>query len=244
MRLLVLLAIVPTAVAQPLSKNELETLPLEELSGRLLGEVGAFAIGVDRSNFPYEIRFFSRAYAPPSQYGLCESDWITLRLDFSPGRGTSVESIKTQPRFGAVDSIYHFPARISEERNRRVCSELTDVSQFFPAPDWGSARQVLYYLDYVKGVGIFKGKLHSFECTGACSGIDAQSYIKTIDPANITAVEAIDCPGDLRRGSCYRITLTGSPPGLFPRELRVYGKGYGNNTEVSHVALWVGVTFF
>ena len=232
------------AQAEPPTRSEFQTLPVDELSQRVLGDVGALVMGVDRSNFPYDIGFYTRAYAPPTQYGLCMSDWITVRLDFSADGQSTIESIAAAPRFGAVDSIYRRPGVEAERANRRLCSALSDTTRFFPAPDWVAARGVLAYLDYIKGAKAFKHRDYAFECTGACTGMDARSYIESIDPKDITNIAIIDCVEASDDRSCYKVSLTGSPPGMFPRELRLYGRGYGVNTQVSRAVLWIGVTMF
>ena len=227
-----------------LSKSDFATLPIDQLSTRALGEAGKLMIGVDRSNLPYSIKFFGRAYAPPTQYGLCASDWVTLNLDFSPVDTYHIDSISTQSRFGIVGSIYRYPDKEAEEHNRHLCASLSDVELFFPAPDWIAAKRVLYYVDYIQGNGIFRGKNYSFECTGSCKNIDGQSYLTKIALKNVTNIKEIDCPSKYKADSCYKISLTGSPPGVFPRELRVYGRGWGEKTEVIHASLWIGTTLF
>lgn len=229
------------ADGQSLTKEELETLPATNLAPRLLGEVGQIIIGVERSNFPYDIKLFSRAYAPPTQYGLCVSDWITVNLD---SESAKIWSVSAGPKFGVVDSIYQYPSEDREKANEKLCSELKDISNFFPAPDWITAQRVVSYIDYLKGAGPFAGRKYSFECTGSCHGIDGLAYLRTIELKNITSVSQIDCPEPPRRSYCYRIDLTGSPSGLFPRELRIYGRDNREAAEVWRAALWIGQTFF
>lgn len=227
--------------AQASTVNDLKTLPIKALAPRLFGEAGKLMIGIDRSNFPYDIKFFARAYAPPTQYGLCTSDWVTLHLDSETSR---IWSISAGPRFGVVDSIYHFPDKQREEMNERRCALLADTKEFFPAPDWIVAQRVVSYIDYLKGLGSFKGKEYVFECTGSCDGIDGAAYVRSIELKNITDVSVIDCPEQYSDGYCYKISLKGSPPGLFPRELRIYGRHTRETAEVSRASLWVGQTLF
>ena len=229
------------AVAAPSLKLEgLQTLPVAQLAPRLLGEVGKSMIGVDRSNFPYDIKFFGRAHAPPTQYGLCESDWITLYLE----NDGAIRSISAGPKFGVVDAIYQYPDRLHEEENERLCAGLADTQGFFPAPDWIAAQHVVAYLDYLKGAGPFSGKDYDFECTGGCAGIDGRAYLRKIETKDITSVSVIDCDDLRKAGDCYKIELTGTPPGLFPRELRIYGAGSRESAVVSKALLWIGATMY
>jgi len=241
LKVLFLLALCPGAYGQSLTKQELETLPAIKLAPRLLGEVGHLMIGVDRSNFPYDVKLFSRAYAPPTQYGLCVSDWITVNLE---SESAKIWSVSAGPKFGVVDSIYQYPSEEREKANEKICSELKDSNHFFPAPDWITAQRIVSYIDYLKGVGPFKGRKYSFDCTGSCNGIDGLAYLRAIELQNITGVSQIDCPEPPRGSYCYKIDLTGSPPGLFPRELRIYGRDNREATEVWRATLWIGQTLF
>lgn len=239
--LLFLAALTTGAHGQSLTKHELEVLPVQELAPRLLGQVGKAIIGLDRSNFPYDIKLFARAYAPPTQYGLCVSDWFTVHLDSD---SETILSVSASPRFGVVDSIYQTPSREREQTNETLCSQLKNTSTFFPAPNWIAAQRVVSYLDYLKGAGPFKGREYSFECTGSCRGIDGLAYVRTIELQNITAISEIDCPEPPKSSHCYKIDLTGTPSGLFPRELRVYGRDSREASEVWRATLWIGQTFF
>jgi hypothetical protein len=229
----------PSACAQALTAHDLKTLPVENLAPRLLGEVGGLMIGIDRSNFPYDLKLFGKAHAPPTQYGMCASDWIVVHLD-----GEKIWSVSATPRFGVVDSIYNHPSADREKINEAACSRLTDTRDFFPAPDWVAAKRIVAYIDYLKGTSPFEGKKYDFECTGSCDGIDALAYVRGLELRNITAVSEIDCREQVGDDHCYRIDLTGSPPGLFPRELRVYGHGWAENAEVRKTVLWIGQTLF
>ena len=239
--ILLMLSLSAGVFGQSLTKQELETLPAEKLAPRLLGEVGRSVIGIDRSNFLYDVKLYTRAHAPPTQYGLCTSDWITVRLD---SESAKIWSVSAAPRFGVVDSIYQYPSETREKANEKLCSELTDTRNFFPAPDWIAAQRIVSYIDYLKGAAPFTGRHYSFDCTGSCNGIDGLGYIHSIELQNITDVSQIDCLEPTRGGHCYKIDLTGTPPGLFPRELRIYGRGNGEATQVSRAALWIGQTLF
>lgn len=227
--------------AQSLTRQELQTLPVAQLAPRLLGEVGSLMMAVDRSNFPYDLKLSGKASAPPTQYGLCMSDAVTVRFDSD---GLRVRSISAGPTFAVVDSIYGDLSAQREEANQEMCARLTDTKQFFPASDWITAQRIVSYVDYLKGAGPFKDRPYAFECDESCDGIDGAAYVREFELEDITALSEIDCPEPARGDHCYLLDLTGSPPGLFPRQLRIYGHETRERAEVRKVTLWVGHTLF
>lgn len=237
--LLLLLCPFGVGSAQSLSENELTTLTVEQLARRALGEAGKLMLGVDRSNLPYSISFFTKASAPSTQSGLCMSDWVTLELDQE-----HIWSISAQAKFGVVGSIYAPLSENSQQHNERQCSAVYDTTDYFPAPTWIDAQRIVAYLDYLQRKTPFTDAEYAFECTGSCDRIDAGEYLKSIALKDIVSVSTIDCTGGVRDGDCYKLTLRGNPPGLFPRELRLYGRNSRSAAELSSVSLWIGQTFF
>ena len=226
----------------------LERQSVAILAPLLLGELGKQMAGMDRSHLPYDIRFHSK---PTAWYGLCQIDWITLNLESPHRAGGSADagylrigSVTASPRFKITPFIYQ-PLDAPRERQAEIsCAASTDAKDFFPAPDRLRAYDAAYLFDYVRGAGPFAGSRYKLSCTGNCNGIDVQAYLRTLRASEITLISTIDCPPGSGDTSCLKFSLTGSPPGLFPREMRVFGQNRRENTTVREVRLWIGTTMF
>ncbi len=231
------------SATEPLTAAEVERLPLNLLAERTLGEAGKLMMDVERPKSKLsraEIRFFSYAFTTGSQYGICGSKWVTLGFDES-GR---INSIDSEPRYGVEASIYTDQKQWTYDEYDSLCGAVKSTRAYFPAPDAQSALTISAYLDLLAEKGPSKPTDYAFECSGSCAKIEPKNYIKSIELSNISSADTIDCDKESPYEKCYRLTLQGDPPGLFPRELRIYGRMRMNEVTITRVKLWVGATYY
>lgn len=89
--------------AKDLTISEVRALPMKSLAERVLGKTGRLMMEVERPpSLPGEITFFSYAFPPGSQYGICASERTALYLD----RNGKIEFIAGERRYGVEGSIY------------------------------------------------------------------------------------------------------------------------------------------
>lgn len=238
------LGIAPAMSAtEVLTSAEVRELPLKLLAERVLGETGKLMMDVDRPRSELnraEVRFFSRAFTPGSQYGICGSSWVTLSFDES-GR---INSIDSERRYGVEASIYTDPKDWTYDEFQSLCDGVKSTRSYFPAPDPQSALTISAYMDLLAEKSPSKPSNYAFECSGSCAKIDAKSYVKNITLSNISGADMIDCDKEGPYERCYKLTLQGDPAGLFPRVLRIYGRMRMNDIVITRVKLWVGETYY
>lgn len=242
--LLSLLGIASVASAtEALTPAEVENLPLNLLAERTLGETGKLMMDVERPKSTLsraEIIFFSHAFTTGSQYGICGSNWVTLGFNESG----IISSIDTERRYGVEASIYTDPKEWTYDEYGSLCDAVRSTRNYFPAPDAQSALTISAYLDLLAEKRPSKPTDYVFECSGSCAKIDVRNYIKNIALKDISSADFIECAQNSPYDKCYKLTLQGDPPGLFPRELRIYGRMRMSEMTITRVALWVGVTYY
>ncbi len=228
-----------TAYAKDLSYSETESLPLPRLAIRMLGEAGKLMMDVERPlALPGQFRFFSHAFAPGSQYGICSSEWTTLRLD----KNGAVRSITGEHRYGVEGSIYTKSEDWTYEQFTSLCSSAKSTRSYFPAPDAQAALTIVAYLDALAGRGPSGSGHYDFECTGACTG-GSRDFLKRISGDLIAEATTIDCDEIALYHACYKLRLEGKPAADYPRELRIYGQYKGPQVvEIQKIKLWIGTT--
>jgi hypothetical protein len=239
--MVVMLAPLTTICANGLTYADIENMPVSSLAERMLGAAGKVMIDVERPRaLPGQLIFFSRAFAPGSQYGVCSSEWVTLHLE----KNGEVQSILGQERYGHEGSIYTKPEEQSYRQFASMCKAAKNTRSYFPAPNAQAALTIIAYIDALAGRGPSGGKSYAFECSGSCTD-RTHAYLKTISLDSIVETTAIDCDEVDPYHSCYKLRLEGSPPADYPRELRIYGQ-YKNPhvVEIQKVKLWVGTTLY
>lgn len=242
--LLSLLVVTTAAVsAEKLTYSEVKNLPAHRLAERTLGEAGKLMMDVERPRSTLNranLKFFSYAFATGSQYGICGSNWVTLSFD----ENGVIASINNERRYGVEASIYTDPKDWTYQEYGDLCRAVKNTREYFPSPDAQSALTISAYVDLLAKNGESKPSDYAFDCSGSCSKINADNYVKSIKLRDIVKAEKIDCDENDVYAKCYKLTLDGQPPGLFPRILKIYGRMRMNDVVITKVKLWVGETFY
>jgi hypothetical protein len=195
---------------------------------------------LDRPRYPNvlePLRFYSRAIAWGSFYGVCASDWVTVEFDES-GR---VEALRSERRFGVAGNVYAQPEKWSYEGFGRICAAVKSTRKFFPAPDHASAMDIVRYVDAISGKGPFAKQTIAYSCAGLCG--PNRTDLTWLRLENITSSRAIDCPAtSLQLPSCYEIVVGDGRIGPFPKTFRIYGSNYMNRTAVYRITANVAST--
>lgn len=238
-----LMATTVAVSAEKLTYSEVKNLPVHRLAERALGEAGKLMMNVERPRSTLSranLKFFSYAFATGSQYGICGSNWVTLSFDESG----VIASINNELRYGVEASIYTDPKNWTYQEYEDLCRAVKNTREYFPSPDAQSALTISAYVDMLAKNGESKPFGYVFDCTGSCSKINADDYVKSIKLRDIVKADKIDCDESNAYAKCYKLTLDGQPPGLFPRVLSIYGRMRMNDVVITKVKLWVGETFY
>ena len=121
-----------TVCGRDLSYAEIDTIPIPRLAERMLGEAGKLMMDAERPRaLPGQIKFFSYAFVPGSQYGICASEWTTLYVE----KNGNIESIAGERRYGIEGSIYAEPGAWNYKQFASMCKAVKSTRSYFPAPD-------------------------------------------------------------------------------------------------------------
>jgi hypothetical protein len=230
------------ASGKDLLLSDMQSLTLEQLAEHALGETGRLMIDVDRPRtFGDHLRFYSRAFAPGSQYGICASEWVTLNI----GKNAEITTISSTRRYGVEDSIYKKSKDWDFKQYNSLCTAVRNTRSYFPAPDPQSALTIVAYINALGGRGPSPQANYSFECSGACTGREDKAFVKSIKLENIVAASEIECDHTSAFDKCFKLTLNGQPLADYPREVRIYGKMMNvAKVEITRVKLWIGTSVY
>lgn len=231
-------AYLPAFCAGAITADQVRTLPLPELASRVLGESGAIMIDVDRPHSnnlsSQSLRFYSRATAPFSQYGLCTASRVSVEFDAKQ----NISSLSADHRYGVAGDVYR--SAWTREDFEKLCRGVTSTREFFPAPDARTALDVSLYVDAIARKGPFARQNFSYDCISRCA--PDRGDLKWLALNKIDAVRSIDCPKPAKDGICIEITVGSQTIGLFPKVFDIYGKIGYKSVVVSRVAVAVGDT--
>jgi hypothetical protein len=235
--LLIVAILWPSLVNAQVTIQEAESLPLHELSRRVLGETGSMVIDVDRPKGTLgSLRFYGRAVVTGSQFGMCGSDWITV--DFEDGR---VESIQTQRRYGVEGAIYRELGKWTYEESGRICDAVKTTRTYFPAPDAQAALEIALYVDAISGRGPFSNRNFTVHCDGGCS--PGNTELAALQLGDIDQAREIDCADtSLKLPSCFELVVGEHQVGPFPKKYKIYGSYYMNDLVISEIKIYVAST--
>jgi len=225
--------LMPLACAAGVTADMARNMPLGALAQKLLGESGLLMIDVDRPRFEGilgPVRFYSNATVTGSQFGMCESDWVTVTFD----QTGKIETLSSERRYGVVGDTYRTAGHWSEKEKESVCAPVKSTRNYFPAPDSISAESLAWYVDAISGNGPFANQSFSYTCTGVCA--PDRGDLKWLRLEKIDSVRKIDCPiSALKWPSCFEVTVGKGEVGPFPKHFRIYGSTYANKVVISNV---------
>lgn len=237
----VAIAALPFTSAAEISAEEAHGLPVEALAQKVLGEVGRLMVEVDRPRFAdsvSELKFYSRASVPGSQFGLCAADWVLVSFNKT---GDAI-NIKSDRRFGVAGNIYPKSSNWTYEQAGSICAAVQSTRLYFPAPDPQDALNIARYVDAVLGKGPFAGQQFPYRCASGC-GKEDRDDLRWLKLERIDSARAIECPASRHRWpSCYELTVGENRTGPFPKKFKIYGTASGEKVVVDSVEVDVGAT--
>ena len=247
----------PSSTLAQVTPEDVQEMPLPDLAKLVLGEVGALMIDVDRpswgernwripSSIPWppkeappvhRLRFFGKGVVTGSQFGMCGSDWVTVKFD----EHGVVEAVEAERRYGVEGNLYSRPGSWTYEESEKICDGVTSTRSYFPAPGAQSALEIARYLDAIGGKGPFAGQSFEFHCTGACR--EGREDLRRLALDEIDESREIDClPSASALPSCFELILGVGKVGPYPAKFRVYGSNYMNRVVVDAIHVEVGST--
>ena len=232
--------LVPKVSFAQMTAEKARSMPLSALAHKLLGESGSIMIDVDRPRYKSvlePVTFYSHAIAWGSFFGVCASDWVTVEFD----EKGFIEALHSERRYGVAGNMYGKSDNWTYDAFGKMCASVKSTKNYFPAPDHGSAWDIVRYVDAISGVGPFADQKFSYKCTGLCGG--NRRDLDWLRLGEISSSRIIDCPKmSLKLPSCYEVIVGDGRVGPFPKSFRIYGSTYMNKTIVSEISVDVGST--